>query len=164
MAQDLMLQPHATFKVPDMGQFGWKIVSMGLAYALLASQYLVELVANGISNVVVYIDDLIIHLQTHDAYLKILDKVFTQSAAHNLCVNSKQCAFGYSETTYLYFWLLNFQGADKLKALRDTKLPEKVKPIWQFLVLRNVFKGCIQNFAHFTPPLTNLKKKVSGWK
>jgi hypothetical protein len=38
-----------------MGQFEWKVVSMGLALASLAFQRLVGLVVKGIDNVVVYI-------------------------------------------------------------------------------------------------------------
>ncbi len=63
------------FTVPGMGQFEWKVVSMGIASVPSAFQWLVELVAKGINNIVVYINDLIIHLQTHDQHLKTLDEV-----------------------------------------------------------------------------------------
>ncbi len=87
-----------------MGQFEGKVVSMGLASAPSAFQRLVELVVKGIDNIVVYIDDLIIHSQTHKQHLESLDKVFTRLTAHNLCVNLKKCVFGSSETSYLGFW------------------------------------------------------------
>ncbi len=76
---------------------------MGLASVPCAFQCLVELVLIGISNVVVYIDDLIIHSLTHDQHLKSLDENFTGPAAHNLCVNLKKCVFGSSDTSYLGF-------------------------------------------------------------
>jgi hypothetical protein len=59
----------------------------------------------GIDNVVVYIDDLIIHSKMHEQHLESLDKVFTRLAAHNLRVNLKKCVFGSSETSYLSFRL-----------------------------------------------------------
>jgi Reverse transcriptase (RNA-dependent DNA polymerase) len=58
-------QPYTAFTVPGMGQFEWKVVSMGLASAPSAFQRLVEQVVKGIDNVVVYNDDLIIHSRTH---------------------------------------------------------------------------------------------------
>jgi Reverse transcriptase (RNA-dependent DNA polymerase) len=120
-----------------------------------------ELVVKGISNVVVYIDDLVIHLQTHDQHLKSLDKVFTRLAAHNLRVNLKKSVFGSSKTSYLGFRLTK---NDKHKAVKDAKPPENLKQIHQFLGLCNFFRGHIQNFAQITSPLTHLTKKDSNWK
>ena len=56
MALDPKSRPYTAFTVPGMGQFEWKVVSMGLALAPSAFQRLVELVVKGINNVVVYID------------------------------------------------------------------------------------------------------------
>ncbi len=144
--------PYTAFTVPGMGQFEWKVVSMGLASAPSAFQRLVELVVKGINNVVVYIDDLIIHSQTHDQHLQSLDEVFTQLAPHNLQVNLKKCVFGSSETSYLGFCFTKngiFPGTDKLKAVRDAKPPENVKQIWQFLPRAHT-KFCSNNVAAYT--------------
>jgi hypothetical protein len=167
MALDPKSWPYTAFTVPGMGQFKWKVVSMGLASAPSAFQCLVELVVKGINNVVVYIDDLIIHSKTHEEHLKRLDEVFTRLGVHNLRASLKKCVFGSSETLYLGFRLTQkgiFPGTDKLKAVKDAKPPENVKQIRQFLGLCNLFRGHIQNFAQITLPLTNLMKKDSGWK
>jgi hypothetical protein len=84
MALDQKSLPYTTFTVPGMGQFEWKVVSMGLASAPSAFQRLVELVVKGISNVVIYINDFIIHSKTHKEHLQTLDAVFTRLALHNL--------------------------------------------------------------------------------
>jgi hypothetical protein len=76
MALDPKSRPYTAFTVPGMGQFEWKVVSMGLALAPSAFQRLVELVVKGIDNVVVYIDDLFIHSKTHEEHLALLDAVF----------------------------------------------------------------------------------------
>jgi hypothetical protein len=78
MALDPKSRPYTAFTVPGMGQFEWKVVSMGLASAPSAFQRLVELAVKGINNVVVYIDDLIIHSKMHEEHLKRLDNVFTR--------------------------------------------------------------------------------------
>ncbi len=167
MALDPKSRPYTAFTVPGMGQFEWKVVSMGLALAPSAFQRLVELVVKGINNVVVYIDDLIIHSKTLEEYLTRLDEVFTRLAAHSLRANLKKCVFGSSETSYLGFRLTKngiFPGTDKLKAVKDAKPLENVKQICQFLGLCNFFRGHIQKFAQITSPLTNLTKKDLGWK
>jgi hypothetical protein len=132
MALDPKSWPYTAFTVPGMGQFKWKVVSMGLASAPSAFQCLVELVVKGINNVVVYIDDLIIHSKTHEEHLKRLDEVFTRLGVHNLRASLKKCVFGSSETLYLGFRLTQkgiFPGTDKLKAVKDAKPPENVKQI-----------------------------------
>jgi Reverse transcriptase (RNA-dependent DNA polymerase)/RNase H-like domain found in reverse transcriptase len=167
MALDLKSQPYTAFTVPGMGQFEWKAVSMGLASAPSAFQQLVEQVVKGIDNVVVYINDLIIHSRTHEDHLRMLDAVFTHLASHDLRVNLKKCVFGSSETSYLGFWLSKegiFPGADKLKAVKEALPPENVKQICQFLGLCNFFRGHIQNFTQIMSPLTQLTKKDSSWK
>jgi hypothetical protein len=67
MAIDPKSRPYTAFTVPRMGQFEWKVV--GLTLAPSAFQRLVEQVVKGIDNVVVYIDDLIIHSKTHEDHL-----------------------------------------------------------------------------------------------
>ncbi len=126
MALDPKSRPYTAFTVPGMGQFEWKVVSMGLASAPSAFQRLVEQVVKGVPRVVVYIDDLIIHSKDHREHLATLDAVFTRLAAHNLQVNLKKCVFASNETAYLGFRLTKegiFPGTDKLKASRKHILP-----------------------------------------
>jgi hypothetical protein len=159
MALDPKSRPYTAFTVPRMGQFEWKVVSMGLASAPSDFQQLIELV-------VVYIDDLIIHSMTHEEHLVLLDAVFTRLAAHNIRAKFKKCVFGSSKTSSLVFRLMIegiFPGTDKFKAVKEGKPPENVKQIMQFLGLCNFFQGHIQNFAQITSPLTNLTKKHSTW-
>jgi Reverse transcriptase (RNA-dependent DNA polymerase) len=163
MALDPKSWPYTAFMVPGMGQFEWKVVSMGLASAPSAFQRLVEQVVKGIPNVVVYIDDLIIHSKTHEDHLRNLDAVFTRLAAHDIRVNLKKCVFGSSETSYLRLRLTK-EGTDKLKAVKEAQPPDNVKQICQFLGLCNFFRGHIQNFTQIMSPLTHLTKKDSGWK
>ncbi len=163
MAIDPKSRPYTAFTVPGIGKFEWKVVSMGLALAPSAFHCLVELVVKGINNVVVYIDDLIIHSKTQEEHLKQLDQVFTRLAADNLRANLKKSVFGSSKTLYLGFRLTKngiFPGTHKLKAVRDAKPPENIKQMCQFLGLCNFFRGHIQNFAQITSLLSNLTKKI----
>ncbi len=132
MALDPKSRPYTAFTLPGMGQFEWKVVSMGFASAPSAFRHLVELVMKGICNVEVYIDDLFIHSKMQNHHLKSLEEVFTRLSAHNLHVNLKKCVFGSSETSYLGFGLMKngiFPGSDKLKAVKEAKPLANLKQI-----------------------------------
>ncbi len=64
-----------------------------------------EGVLHSICNVIVYIDDLLVHTQTHQDHLKILEKVLERLNTHNLKINLDKCFFGNKEVSYLSFTL-----------------------------------------------------------
>jgi hypothetical protein len=53
-------------------------------------QWLMEAVMLDISNVLVYIDDLLVNPKTHEEHLEILDKVFSWVRTHNLKTSLKK--------------------------------------------------------------------------
>jgi hypothetical protein len=167
MALDKQSRPLTAFSVPGYGSFEWRVVSMGLSSGPSAYQRLIELVMKGLSHVIVYIDDVIIHSSSHEDHLIKLDEVLSRLTKHNLKANLKKCSFGVSETMYLGFKLTKdgiVPGTDKLKAVRDAAPPTSVKQIRQFLGLCNFFRGHIQHFAQLTAPLTKLTTKLANWK
>jgi len=57
---------HLTaFTVPGMGRFKWRMSPMGLLGCPASFQPLVEAAMNGLENVLVYIDDLLVHTSSH---------------------------------------------------------------------------------------------------
>jgi hypothetical protein len=63
-----------------------------------------EGVLRNISNVIVYIDDLLVHTNTHEDHVKVLEQVL-QRLSHNLKINLDKCFFGNEEVSYLGFTL-----------------------------------------------------------
>ena len=167
----MQLHPEAkkttAFTIPGLGQFCWKVAPMGLLGSPASFQRLVETVLKDISNVIVYIDDLIIHTSTHRKHRETLKLVFDRLRANNLKVNLKKCEFGSPSVSYLGFRLTPEgikPGLDKLKAVGQTLPPTSVKEVRQFLGLCNFFRGHVKNFALITHPLTQLTTKESPWK
>ena len=166
----MLLHPksrHFTaFTLPGSGQFEWITSSMGLLGCPASFQRLVEAVVHGIANIIVYIDDLIVHSCSHDEHLKQLDQLFTRLAAHNLKVKLQKCVFGSKQVQYLGFLLSEDgirPGTDKLKAVNQAQPPATVKEVRQFLGLCNFFRTHVRNFAQISAPLTALTRKDASW-
>jgi len=167
----MQLHPEAkkttAFTIPGVGQFCWKVAPMGLLGSPASFQRLVETVLKDIPNVIVYIDDLIIHTGSHRKHRETLRLVFDRLRANNLKVNLKKCEFGSPNVSYLGFRLTPEgikPGLDKLKAVGKTLPPTSVKEVRQFLGLCNFFRSHVKNFALITHPLTKLTTKESPWK
>jgi transposase InsO family protein len=160
-------RPYTAFTIPGMGQFQWVTSAMGLLGCPSTFQRLVEAVVEGLVNIIVYIDDLIVHSDSHEQHLQSLDQLFDRLHAHNLKVNLKKCVFGSKDVMYLGFHLTEAgikPGIDKLKAVKETLPPKNVHEIRQFLGLCNFFRTHVRNFAQISSPLTALTKKDSPWK
>ena len=160
-------RPYTAFTIPGLGQFQWVTSAMGLLGCPSTFQRLVEAVVEGLTNIIVYIDDLIVHSDSHEQHLQSLDQLFDRLQAHNLKVNLKKCVFGSKDVMYLGFHLTEDgikPGIDKLKAVKQTLPPKNVHEIRQFLGLCNFFRTHVRNFAQISSPLTALTKKDSPWK
>ena len=53
--------------------------------------------------------------------------------------------------------------ADKVKAVKEWKMPTKIKEVESFLGFANFYRQFIKNFSHMAKPLNELKGKKE-WK
>jgi hypothetical protein len=126
-----------------------------------------EGVMRNISNVIIYIDDLLVHTKTHKEHLKVLEQVLERLHSHNLKIYLDKCFFDNKEVSYLGFTITQEgikPGKNKLKAIKNAKPPTDVKTICSFVGLCNFFGTHIKNFTIIAAPLFKLTRKDSGYK
>ncbi len=78
---------------------------------------------NGLVNVIVFIDDILLHSKTHQEPRAQLENLFNRLRNTNLKVNLKKCEFGADNVSYLGYRLTPDRispGSDKLKAIHDS--------------------------------------------
>jgi hypothetical protein len=158
---------YTAFTLPGKGQFQWVTAPMGLLGSPSSFQRLMETVMHNLENVLVYIDDLLLHSHDHESHLATFEKVLKRMVQHGLKLNLEKCVFGSKEVGYLGFRLTEAgikPGIDKLKAVSKALPPSSVKEVRQFLGLCNFFRNHVRNFSQLSAPLTEMIKKESKWK
>jgi hypothetical protein len=75
MQFDEKSQPLTAFTIRGRGQYQWITSPMGLLGCPASFQRLMEGMLRNISNIIVYIDDLLVHTKTHEDHLKVLEQV-----------------------------------------------------------------------------------------
>jgi hypothetical protein len=82
------------FFIANIFTYEWLTSTMGLLGCPGSFKRLMEKLMDGIDNVIVYIDDLLIHSKTHEHHLQILDVVMSRLAENNMKINATKCFFG----------------------------------------------------------------------
>jgi len=160
-------QNLTAFTIPGKGQFAWMTLPMHLLGLPASFQRLMETVLLNVKNVLVYIDDLLIHTSNHEHHLQVLKKVFHRLEQNHLKVNLEKCVFGNQEVSYLGFTLTPQgikPGRNKLQAIKDAKPPTNLKMVRSFVGLCNFFQTHIKDFAIIAAPLFKVTRKDSGYK
>jgi Reverse transcriptase (RNA-dependent DNA polymerase) len=166
MKLDPESQPLTAFTIPSRGQFHWITSPMGLLGCPASFQRLMEQVLQGLQNILSYIDDVLIHTDTHEKHLEALEQVLMRLHQHHLKINLDKCLFGDQQVSYLGFTLTPEgikPGEAKLKAIKNVTPPNDIKEIQSFMGLCNFFWYHIQDFAITAAPLFKLTRQDSGY-
>jgi hypothetical protein len=124
-----------------------------------------ELTIKGLDNIIVYIDDLLVHNSEHNQHRLSLQLLFDRLRTPNLKLNLDKCNFGSTNVTYLGFRLTPLlPGLDELSAVRNATPPTNVLQVRQFLGLANFFRTHIRNFSLMSSPLNVLTCKDTVWR
>jgi hypothetical protein len=167
MKLDPESQPLTAFTIPNRGQFHWITSPMGLLGCPASFQRLMEQVLRGLNHILIYIDDVLIHTDTHEKHLEALEQVLLRLHQHHLKINLDKCLFGDRQVSYLGFTLTSEgikPGEAKLKTIKQATPPDDVKGIRSFMGLCNFFRHHIQDFTIIAAPLFKLTRQDSEYQ
>jgi hypothetical protein len=133
----IMLNPkcrkYTAFTLPGLGQFKWNVSLMGLLGAPGSFQRLMEIVIQDLTNILAYINNLLV---LHQRSQQALGDFGTTLYLFLEKINLPKSFFGAVEVSYLGFRLTPqgiTLGTDKLKAMADAMPPNNVHKVRQLI-------------------------------
>ncbi len=151
------------------GSFEWCVMPFGLTNAPAAFQRFVnDVFADMLDvSVVVYLDDILIYSNDPTEHQEHVRKVLCRLRANGLYCKGSKCEFHRDSVEYLGY-ILSPEGLrmseDKVKAILDWPVPQKVKDIQSFLGFANFYRRFIHEYSDIVIPLTHLTRKGTPWK
>lgn len=149
-----------TFGTP-FGRFRFLRLPFGIRTASEVFQEYFKEIFN-ISNVEIYIDDILVHGKTKEEHDKSLKQVFEIARKNNIKFNLNKCKIGIPEIKYLGF-KFSKQGMsideEMISAINDMPRPKDKKDIQKFLGLITHVGKFINNLSDITQPLRDLIKQ-----
>ena len=129
-------------------------------------QRTMENLLQGIPNVVVYIDDILITGPTEDEHLKTLAEVLDRIEKAGLLLQRSKCLFMASSVVYLGH-RIDAQGlhplTEKVKAIQEAPKPNNVSELKAYLGLLSYYSKFLPNLSTTLAPLYSLLRASIRW-
>ena len=155
---------YTAFRVGNRA-FQWRKMCFGLGGAPSSWSRLMQVTLSGLSNVYVYMDDILIFSQTMEEHEQTLDNVFKRLSFHGIELELKKCKFISSEVEYLGFTFTSNglkPQSKRVKALLDSPLPKTLTEARSLISAFSFYRRFIQNFSKIAYPLIQLTKGHKG--
>ncbi len=94
-------QKYTVFTLLWLGQFKCNTSLMGMFGAPGLFQRLMEIFIHNLTNILAYINNLLVHTKDHNKHLEILEQLFVRLRKHWLKINLPKSFFGAVEVSYL---------------------------------------------------------------
>ena len=140
------------------GHYEWLVMEFGLKNAPATCQRVLRQVLSDtvFQFVLHYLDDIIIYSRSFEEHVTHVSRVMDLMSRNNIRLRLEKCKFAVTEIKFLG---LIFQyntvraNPDKLVAVKNYPLPERVVDLQRFLGLANWFRDFIVQFATVAHPL-----------
>ncbi len=152
--------------VTPFGLYEYMVMPFGLKTAPATFQRMMDRVLRGISNTMVYLDDILVYAESFSELNVRLSQVLERLSQHNLKARAKKCFIGLTEIDYLGFKVgkLGIRADEnKVEAIRKLAAPTNLRGLRRFLGMANYYRNFVQNFANIAKPLTSLLQAKRKW-
>ena len=120
-----------------------------------------------IEKVAVFIDDVIIGMETEEGHDELVAEVIKRLEENNLYVKPEKCKWKVREIDFLGV-VIGPEGIkmekEKVKEVLEWLTPKCVKDVQKFLGLANYYHRFIEGFTMVARPLHDLVKKDKKWE
>ena len=148
------------------GLFQYNRLPFGVASAPAIFQRTMDSLLQGLPQVCVYLDDILITGPTNDAHTKTLEEVLRRLNEAGVRLKREKCDFMLPSVEYLGHRISasGLQPTDeKVKALKEAPVPQNVSQLKSFLGLLNYYGKFIPSLSTLLAPLHRLLRKQSTW-
>ena len=148
------------------GLFQYNRLPFGVSAAPSIYQRTIDGVLQGIPNVCVNLDDILITGKTNSEHLMNLNAVLTRLEEAGMRLKRKKCSFLPPKVEYLGH-AISVDGLQptnrKIRTITQAPVPRDVKQLRAFLGLNNYYGKFIKNLSSLLSPLYKLLEKKRHW-
>ena len=148
------------------GLYEFRVMPFGLCTAPVTFQRLMQKALRGLPFCSVFIDDIIVFLDSMDAHLEHLKQMFDRLRQIRLKLHPQKCCFMYPEVPFVGH-IVSATGIrsnlDKVRAVREFRVPTNVKMVREFLGLEGYYRKLIPNFVKVAMALHDLTKQGASF-
>ena len=149
------------------GLFRYTRLPFGVSSAPGIFQRVMENVLQGIPNVVVYLDDILLSSANTSDHLKLIDQVLDRLEKTGLRARKEKCEFFADSVAYLGH-KIDSEGLhplpDKVEAIQNARVPTNVQELRAYLGLLTYYSRFLPNLSTVLSPLNQLLQKSAKWK
>ena len=149
------------------GLYRYNRLPFGIASAPAIFQRTIESILQGIPNVSLYLDDILITGKSDEEHLRNLEEVLSRLEKAGIRLKRSKCAFMLQSVEYLGH-SISEKGLQptgkKVKAIQSAPAPTDLTQLKSFLGLINYYCKFMPNIADTLSPLYRLLQKRVQWK
>ena len=149
------------------GLYRYTRLPYGVSSAPGIFQRLMENVLQGIPNVIVYIDDILITGATDEEHIENLARVLERLEQAGFRARHSKCKFMAPSVSYLGH-MIDEHGLhplqEKVRAVKDAPSPKNVSELKSYLGILTYYSKFLQNMADVLAPLYKLLRKDVPWQ
>jgi len=116
--------------------------------------------------VAVFIDDVMIVIETEEGHDKIVEEVLRRLEENDLFVKPEKCVWKVREMGFLGV-IIGEDGVrmekEKVQRVIEWPVPKSVKDVQKFLGLANYYRRFVKDFAKIARPLHEMTRKENKW-